>query len=144
MIFSGKGIFVQFCLISNTYMKDVKTVILGSRNKVTGNKVFISTDNMVVNANNSFIYSGNAKLIHLSKISIQMHKTDTMIFIDPFTTPININIYLFILKSKFICELKVNLIVERHEYLNLFRCCCSGSVIIVTNIKKIENDMTFT
>jgi len=41
-------------------MKDVKTVILGSRNKVTGNKVFISTDNMVVKANNSFIYNGNA------------------------------------------------------------------------------------
>ena len=41
-------------------MKDVKTVILGSRNKVTGSKVFISTDNMVVKANNTFIYNGNA------------------------------------------------------------------------------------
>lgn len=41
-------------------MKDVKTVIVGSRNKVTGKKVFISTDNMVVKANNSFIYNGNA------------------------------------------------------------------------------------
>ncbi len=29
-------------------------------NKVTGKKLFISTDNMVVNANNAYIYNGDS------------------------------------------------------------------------------------
>lgn len=33
-------------------------VIYGSNNRATGQKVFISTDNMIVNADNSFIYNG--------------------------------------------------------------------------------------
>ena len=39
-------------------MKDVKIVVYGSNNKATGKKLFISTDNMVVNADNTFIYNG--------------------------------------------------------------------------------------
>lgn len=43
----------------DTYLKDVKQIIVGSNNRVVGNKVFISTDNMIVNANNTFIYNAN-------------------------------------------------------------------------------------
>lgn len=32
---------------------------MSSNNRVVGNKIFISTDNMIVNANNTFIYNGN-------------------------------------------------------------------------------------
>lgn len=39
-------------------MKNIKTIIYGSNNTAIGQKLFISTDNMIVNANNAFIYNG--------------------------------------------------------------------------------------
>ena len=35
-------------------------IISGVDNKVTGKKLFISTDNMIVNADNTFIYNGGS------------------------------------------------------------------------------------
>ena len=43
----------------DTYLKDVKKIIVGSNNRAVGEKIFISTDNLVVNANNAFVYNGN-------------------------------------------------------------------------------------
>lgn len=35
-------------------------IIFGSNNKAVGQKLFISTDNMIVNANNTFVYNGGS------------------------------------------------------------------------------------
>ncbi len=44
----------------NTFLKDVKMIISGVDNKATGKKLFISTDKMIVNADNAFIYNGGS------------------------------------------------------------------------------------
>lgn len=41
------------------YLRGVKMIIYGSNNRAIGQKLFISTDNMNVNAENTFIYNGN-------------------------------------------------------------------------------------
>lgn len=43
----------------DTYLRGVNMIIYGSNNRATGQKLFISTDNMNVNADNTFIYNGN-------------------------------------------------------------------------------------
>ena len=35
-------------------------IIFGKNNRATGQKLFISTENMIVNANNTFIYNGDS------------------------------------------------------------------------------------